>query len=197
MNLTLHLGTAIALTDEQFERLARANRDVRIERTATEELILMPPAGGETGNRNLEIITDLGIWNRAAELGVAFDSSTGFRLPNGAIRSPDAAWVQQERWDALSPEDRKRFPPLCPDFVIELCSESDDWPVLQAKMREYVENGLVLGWLIDPKARQVEAYRRDRPPEQLENPTTLSEEVFLPGFVLDLSGIWLSEQLKF
>ncbi|MBF2083641.1 Uma2 family endonuclease [Thermoleptolyngbya sp. C42_A2020_037] len=193
MNLTLHLGTAIALTDEQFEQLARANRDVRIERSATGELILMPPTGGETGNRNLEIITDLGIWNRAAKLGVAFDSSTGFRLPNGAIRSPDAAWIRQERWDALTPEDRKRFPPLCPDFVIELCSESDDWPVLQAKMREYVENGLVLGWLIDPRTRQVEVYRRDRPPERLENPASLSEEGLLPGFVLDLSEIWLSE----
>lgn len=193
MNLTLHLGTAIALTDEQFERLARANRDVRIERSATGELILMPPTGGETGNRNLDISGQLWLWNRTARLGVAFDSSTGFRLPNGAIRSPDAAWVRQERWNALAPEDRKRFPPLCPDFVIELCSESDDWPVLQAKMREYIENGLVLGWLIDPRTRQVEVYRRDRPLERLEDPASLSEEGLLPGFVLDLSGIWLSE----
>ncbi|MDG2617429.1 Uma2 family endonuclease [Thermoleptolyngbya sichuanensis XZ-Cy5] len=193
MNLTLHLGTAIALTDEQFERLARVNRDVRIERSATGELILLPPTGGETGNRNLDISGQLWLWNRTARLGVAFDSSTGFRLPNGAIRSPDAAWVRQERWNALAPEDRKRFPPLCPDFVIELCSESDDWPVLQAKMRKYIENGLMLGWLIDPRTRQVEVYRRDRPPERLENPASLPEEGFLPGFVLDLSGIWLSE----
>ncbi|HIK43079.1 Uma2 family endonuclease [Thermoleptolyngbya sp. M55_K2018_002] len=193
MNLTLHLGTAIALTDEQFERLARANRDVRIERSATGELILMPPTGGETGNRNLDISGQLWLWNRTARLGVTFDSSTGFRLPNGAIRSPDAPWVRQERWNALTPEDRKRFPPLCPDFVIELRSESDDWPVLQAKMREYIENSLVLGWLIDPRTRQVEVYRRDRPPERLENPASLSEEGLLPGFVLDLSGIWLSE----
>lgn len=192
MNLTLHLGTAIALTDEQFEQLARTNRDVRLERTANGELILMPPTGGETGNRNLEIVTDLGTWNRATKLGVAFDSSTGFRLPNGATRSPDAAWVRQERWEALSPEDRKRFPPLCPDFVIELCSESDDWPVLQTKMREYVENGLILGWLIDPKARLVEIYRQGASVEALTSPTELSGEDVLPGFVLDLSRILFS-----
>ncbi|GAB4133819.1 MAG: Uma2 family endonuclease [Cyanobacteria bacterium J069] len=192
MNLTLHLGTAIALTDEQFEQLARANRDVRLERTANGELILMPPTGGETGNRNIDISGQLWVWNRDAKLGVAFDSSTGFRLPNGATRSPDAAWVRQERWEALSPEDRKRFPPLCPDFVIELCSESDDWPVLQAKMREYVENGLILGWLIDPKARLVEIYRQGASVKALTSPTELSGEDVLPGFVLDLSRILFS-----
>ncbi len=151
----------MALTDEQFEQLARTNRDVRLERTANGELILMPPTGGQTGNRNLDISGQLWAWNRTAKLGVAFDSSTGFRLPNGAtrssyggaVRTPDAAWVRQERWDTLSSDDRKRFPPLCPDFVIELCSESDDWPVLQAKMREYVENGLQLGWLNRPENR--------------------------------------------
>ena len=180
----------LTLTHEQFVQLALANRDLQLERTATGELIVMPPTGSETGNRNLDIEGQLWLWNRQTKLGQAFNSSTGFNLPNGADRSPDAAWVRQERWDALTPEQKKGFAPLCPDFVVELRSESDNMEPLRAKMREYIENGARLGWLIDRKNKKVEIYRQDQDVEVLNNPNTLSGEEVLPGFDLDLTEVW-------
>ena len=180
----------LKVTQEQFEELATANRDVQLERTATGELIIMPPTGGETGKRNIDIAFQLQAWNRQAKLGVAFDSSTAFRLPNGADRSPDAAWVSQEQWDALTPEQQETFPPLCPDFVIELRSKSDNMEPLRQKMQEYLANGLRLGWLIDAKNKRVEIYRQNREVEVLESPVSLSREEVLPGFVLDLQVVF-------
>jgi Uma2 family endonuclease len=177
------------VTDEQFLQLVRANPDLRMERTAQGEVLAMPPTGSEGGNYNAEVTTDLGIWNRKSKLGKVFDSSTGFKLPNGATRAPDSAWVKQERWDALSPQQRKGFAPLCPDFVIELVSETDDIEVLNRKMQEYIENGCSLGWLIDPKLRKVEIYRSNQNVETLNNPQSLSGEDILPGFILELSDI--------
>jgi Uma2 family endonuclease len=144
--LTLQLPPVLKLTNEQFEQLAAANRDLRLELTAKGELIIMPPTGGETGNRNFEVYIDLGIWNRQTRLGKAFDSSTGFRLPKGGTRSPDASWVRMERWNALTEEQRKKFLPLCPDFAVELVSQTDDVEETRSKMQEYVDNGLRLGW---------------------------------------------------
>ncbi|MBW4681105.1 MAG: Uma2 family endonuclease [Microcoleus vaginatus WJT46-NPBG5] len=187
---TLQLPPVLKLTDEQFEQLAAANQDLQLELTATGELIIMPPTGGETGNRNFEIYIDLGIWNRQTKLGKAFDSSTGFRLPKGGTRSPDASWVSIKRWEALTPEERKKFLPLCPDFAIELVSETDDVEETREKMQEYVSNGLRLGWLINPKTRQVEIYRQNREVEVLESPATLSGEDVLPAFILDLQAIF-------
>lgn len=188
--VTLQLPPILKLTEEQFEQLAAVNRDLRLELTELGELIIMPPTGGETGNRNFEIYIDLGIWNRQNRLGKAFDSSTGFRLPNGATRSPDASWVKMERWEALTEEQRKKFLPLCPDFAVELVSETDDLEDTQEKMQEYLENGLRLGWLINPKTQQVEIYRPNREVEVLQSPSTLLGEDVLPGFVLDLEPIF-------
>jgi Uma2 family endonuclease len=188
--LTLNLLPALKLTDEQFEQLALANRDIRLELTARGELIIMPPTGGETGNRNFELYLDLGNWNRQTRLGKAFDSSTGFQLPNGAKRSPDLSWITIKKWESLSVEDRKKFIPLCPDFVVELVSESDDLEDTRKKMREYLDNGLRLGWLLVPKTRIVEIYRPDREVEYLQSPTTLSGEEILPGLIVDLQPIW-------
>jgi len=180
----------LSITHEQFVQLALANRDLQLERTPMGELIVMPPTGSDTGNRNLDIEGQLWLWNRQTKLGKAFNSSTGFHLPNGAFRSPDASWIRQERWDALTPEQRKGFAPLCPDFVLELRSESDNMEPLRAKMREYMANGARLGWLIDRKNKKVEIYRQGQEVEVLDNPSTLSDEDVLPGFVLDLTEVW-------
>jgi Uma2 family endonuclease len=188
--LTVQLPAALRFTDDEFEQLAAANRKLRIELSATGELILMPPTGGETGNRNFEIYIDLGIWNRQQALGKAFDSSTGFRLPNGATRSPDAAWITLNRWENLTSAQRKRFLPLCPDFAIELVSETDDVEDTRSKMQEYLNNGLRLGWLINPKARQVEIYRPSQAVELLNAPQSLNGEDVLTGFSLNLHPIW-------
>ena len=191
-SLLLNLRPLIDLTDEQFEQLAAANQELRLERAATGELIIMPPTGGETGERNLDLAGQLWLWNRQTNLGVVFDSSTGFRLPNGATRSPDVAWVEITRWQTLSPQQRKKFPPLCPDFVIELCSETDDLLDIQNKMQEYLDNGLRLGWLIDPRTQVVEIYRPDRPVQKLQTPSTLSGEAVLSKFILSLEKIFTS-----
>lgn len=188
--ITLNLEPAIHLTDEQFYQLCQANRDVRFERTAEGELIVIPPTGGETGDRNSEMNFQLRAWNKQTRLGKVFDSSTGFKLPNGADRSPDAAWVRLERWEALTPEQRQKFPPLAPDFVIELRSATDELKPLQAKMQEYRDNGVRLGWLLDPQRRIVEIYRIGTDVEVIQSPTTLSGEDVLPGFVMDLSEIF-------
>jgi Uma2 family endonuclease len=149
----------------------------------------MPPTGSETGNRNIKIAAQLEVWSSQSNLGLAFDSSSGFKLPNGADRSPDASWVRRDRWDALTPEEQQGFAPLCPDFVVELLSPSDSVKIAQAKMREYMENGARLGWLINWKNQRVEIYRQGQDVEILENPATLSGEDVLPGFVLDLKQI--------
>ncbi|MGD2179482.1 Uma2 family endonuclease [Lusitaniella coriacea] len=180
----------LTLTYEQFVQLAIANRDLQLERTVTGELIVNPPTGSETGNRNSDLTGQLWLWNRQAKLGVTFDSSTGFHLPNGSARAPDAAWVRQDRWDALTPEQRKGFAPLAPDFVVELRSQTDRIESLRDKIREYQANGVLLGWLIDRARKAVEVYRLGQEVEVLEHPMSLSGENILPGFVLDLTEIW-------
>jgi Uma2 family endonuclease len=181
----------LQVTSEQFAQLAIANRDLRLERTATGVLIVNPPTGSESGNRNARIITQLGVWSEANEnLGEIFDSSAGFKLPNGANRSPDVSWVARQRWDALTPAERKTFAPLCPDFVVELRSATDTIKDLREKMEEYMENGAKLGWLIDPQNKRVEIYRSGQAVEILENPDTLSGEEILPGFILYLKRIF-------
>lgn len=189
-NLPLNIPPSLRITKEQFALLAAANRDVQLELTATGELIIMPPTGGNTGKRNIDIEGQLWFWNRLSKLGVAFNSSTAFLLPNGAERSPDAAWVTQARWDTLKPEEQDSFPPLCPDFAIELRSKTDNMEPLRKKMQEYIDNGLRLGWLIDTKNKKVEIYRANQPVEVLNNPTNLSGEDVLPGFVLDLQVVF-------
>ncbi len=187
--LAIALQPTLELTDEQFEEICRHNRDLRLERSARGELIIMPPTGGETGERNAGIIGQLWQWNQSTHLGHVFDSSTGFKLPNGAIRAPDVAWIKRDRWLALTPAQRQKFIPLCPDFLIELRSPSDELADVRAKMREYQENGLQLGWLLDPKTRTVEIYRAQQVPDLVMNPASLSGEPILPGFSLDLTGI--------
>jgi Uma2 family endonuclease len=187
---TLDFSCVCQLTDEQFYQLCRNNPDIKFERNATGELIVMSPTGGETGNRNIEIAGDFVIWNRQTKSGKLFDSSTCFKLPNGADRSPDIAWIKQEKWDQLIPEEKERFPPIAPDFVLELMSPSDSLKVTQAKIKEYMENQVKLGWLIDRKNRYVEIYRLGESVEKLQSPTTLSGENVLPGFVLNLQIVW-------
>jgi Uma2 family endonuclease len=187
--LTLNLESITHLTHEQFRKLCRDNRDIRLELTAKGELIVMPPTGWESGNRNANLTTNLNIWNRKAKAGMVFDSSTGFILPNGATRSPDAAWVTLERINALNPNP-DGFLPLAPDFVIELRSSSDSLKTLQDKMIEYRDNGVRLGWFLNAKERAVEIYRPGKEVELLNSPTSLFGEEVLPGFVLDLKDIW-------
>lgn len=184
--LKLNLET-VHLTDEQFYQLCQNNQELKLERTATGELIIMPPVGGESGNREADLIIDLGIWNRQTRLGYTFSSSTIFKLPNGADRSPDIAWIQKQRWEALTPEQRRKFPPIAPDFVIELRSATDDLESLRQKMQEYMDAGVKLGWLINPQNQQVEIYRLGKEVEVQNLPTELLGEDVLPGFSLYLS----------
>jgi len=188
--LTVNFNSIIKLTDEQFFQLCQDNRDLRFERNANGELIIMPPTGGETGNRNGRLTQQLFNWTDVDGTGIAFDSSTGFKLPNGGDRSPDAAWIPLERWNALTVEQKRRFLPLCPDFVVELLSPSDSLAATQEKMREYLANGSRLGWLIVRAFRRVEIYRQGREVEVLESLVSLSGEDVLPGFVLNLELIW-------
>ena len=188
--LTLNLHSAIELTDERFEQICHSNRDLRFERTSTGELVVMSPAGSDTGKQNSGLNGQLWLWNRQIRLGVTFDSSAGFTLPNGAIRSPDASWIKQERWDSLNTTQKRKFAPICPDFVVELCSPSDRLTDIQTKMQEYLDNGTLLGWLIDPETRTVEIYRPNQIVEVKNAPTSLFGEDILPGFKLDLQDIW-------
>lgn len=176
----------IDLSDEQFYQLCQDNENWQLERTAKGELIIMPPVGGVSGNREADLNADLVIWNRQTQLGIVFSSSTIFRLPNGGDRSPDVAWVASDRWESLTLEEQEKFPPLCPDFAIELRSRTDSLPQLQEKMQEYLDSGLRLGWLINPQAQQVEIYRPNQTVEIVQLPASLSGEDVLPGFVLDL-----------
>ncbi|GDZ93749.1 hypothetical protein PA905_15890 [Planktothrix agardhii CCAP 1459/11A] len=188
--LTVNLKSLIEMTDEQFFQLCQNNRELRFERNANGELIIMPPTGGETGNRNGRLNQQLFNWTDADGTGIAFDSSTCFKLPNGADRSPDASWIKLERWDALTDEEKQKFPPICPDFVIELLSPSDSLKTTQEKMKEYIDNGVRLGILINRKSRQVEIYRPGKEVEFLDSPATVSGEDVLKGFVLNLGMIW-------
>ena len=188
--LTVNFNSVIKLTDEQFYQLCQDNETLRFERNSKGELIIMPPTGGETSNRNAGLTAQIWVWNEQTQLGKVFDSSGGFKLPNGADRSPDASWVKLERWNALTPEQKTKFAPLCPDFVVELLSPSDSLKDTQEKMKEYRDNGARLGWLINRKSRQVEIYRQGQDVEVLESPASLSGENVLPGFVLNLEPIW-------
>lgn len=188
--IPFHIPKSLRVTDEQFLAFVEANPELRLERTAIGELIVMPPTGSESGSYNSDLNVEVGLWNRQQRSGKVFDSSTGFRLSNGAIRSPDLAWVAQARWDALTSEQQSGFAPLCPDFVIELASKTDTLEDLQRKMEEYLDNGCRLGWLIDPKTRTVEIYRPEGAVDRLPFDTPLSGEDILPEFTLDLETIF-------
>jgi Uma2 family endonuclease len=190
LKTTITIPQTFKVTHQQFLEIAAVNRDLRLERTATGELIIMAPTGSDTGHRNQDMSGQLWLWNRQTKLGVVFDSSSGFKLPNGADRSPDASWVKLEQWQTLTPKQQEGFAPLCPDFVVELRSKSDNMEPLREKMREYITNGSRLGWLIDRKNQQVEIYRQNQDVEILDHPRTLSGEDVLPGFVLDLTDVW-------
>ena len=188
--IAINLNPIIQLTDNQFYQLCRENPEVKFERNAEGKLLIMPPTGGETGNRNSEVNADFVIWNRQTQLGICFDSSTCFKLPNGANRSPDVAWIRKDRWNALTPEEQEKFPLIAPDFVLELILPSDRLQDTQAKMQEYIDNGVRLGWLINPKMHQVEISRLGQPVEILASSQELSGEDVLPGFILNLQITW-------
>jgi Uma2 family endonuclease len=189
--VVLHTRPALEMDEEQLFEFCRINREWRIERNAAGELeVMMMLTGGETSNRNFKLVVQLGVWTDRDGAGVAFESSGGFILPNGAMRSPDASWVKRERLANLSAEQKQRFLPLCPDFVIELRSPSDPLAPIEEKMREYIENGTQLGWLIDAEERKVHVYRPDETVRVLESPENVSGDPMLPGFVLDLRPIW-------
>jgi Uma2 family endonuclease len=189
--LVLQIPSSMQMTDEQFFDFCQVNRDLRIERNKFGELVIMPPTGSETGNREGNIFGPLWVWSEQNGTGITFSSSTGFKLSTGAERSPDASWIKLERWNALSAEQQKRFAPICPDFVVELKSPSDNLQTLKEKMEEYMnEPGIQLGWLIDRKQRKVYIYRPGLPEECLDNPASVSDELVLPGFILNMSKVW-------
>jgi len=189
--LVLQIPSSMQMTDEQFFEFCQVNRDLRIERNKFGELVIMPPTGSETGNREGNIFGPLWVWSEQNGTGITFSSSTGFKLSTGAERSPDASWIKLERWNALSPEQQQKFAPICPDFVVELKSRSDNLQTLKEKMEEYMnEPGIKLGWLIDRKQRKVYIYHPGLPEECLDNPATVSGESVLPGFILNMSKVW-------
>lgn len=190
MPLTVALPAIAPMTHEEFYAFCAANRDLRIERTSTGEVVIMPPAFANTGNRNFNVAAQLWIWTEQDGTGLGFDSSAGFTLPNGAIRAPDAAWIKADRWNALTEAEKASFAPICPDFVIELRSTSDTLKGLQAKMDEYIANGVSLGWLIDPQNRVVYIYRPNQPLQTLENPEQVNGDPELPGFSLPMAKVW-------
>ncbi len=186
----IRMRPVFEMTDENFFEFCQLNRDLRIERTAEGDVVIMPPAGGETGNRNAKLTSQVTNWTREDGTGVSFDSSTGYNLPNGATRAPDASWVRRSRLKNLTVKQKQRFLPLCPDFVVELRSPSDRLSDVKDKMEEYLDNGAELGWLLDPGSRRVYVYRPDSPLEVLDNPQQILGGPLLPGFVLDLREIW-------
>jgi Uma2 family endonuclease len=185
-NLSLDLSQ-IRFTHEQFVQLCQTNQELRLELTANGELIVMPPAFSESSKQNSDLSGQVWLWNRTAKLGETFDSSGGFVLPNGAERAPDVSWVEKSRLEGVS---LNQFLPLAPDFVIELRSGSDRLSPLQKKMQEYQDNGVRLGWLINPQDRQVEIYRLGKDKQVVQSPTQLSGEDVLAGFTLDLTTVW-------
>lgn len=188
--MVLQMLPNMIMTDDQFFDFCQLNRHFRIERNQIGDLFIMSPTGSETEERNFNLIVQLGIWTKQDGTGVGFGSSGGFTLPNGAVRSPDAAWIKRTKWEAIPADKRKKFAPICPEFVVELRSENDSLSTLKEKMQEYIDNGTQLAWLIDRKQRQVFIYRPNCGVEELDNPQTLTGEDILPGFVLDLSEIW-------
>jgi Uma2 family endonuclease len=189
--IVFQLPSSVKMTDEQFFDFCQLNRDLRIERNKFGEISIMPPAGSETGNREVNILGQLWVWSEKDGTGIAFSSSTGFKLSTGADRSPDASWIKLERWNSLTPEQQKKFAAISPDFVIELRSPSDNLQPLKEKMTEYMEEpGIQLGLLIDRKHRRVYIYRPGQPEECLENPETVNCDPILPGFVLNMAKIW-------
>lgn len=186
----LQFDPFLKMTDEQFFDFCQANRDLHIERNSQGEVIIMPPTFSETGAINFNLIIEFGIWAKQDGTGKGFDSSTGFILPNGAIRSPDLSWIKLKKWNALSVRQRAKFANICPDFVVEIRSQSDSLVNLQEKMDEYIENGVLLGWLIDIKNKKIYVYRPNSEVEILENLTEISGEPVLQGFKLDLKEIW-------
>lgn len=188
--MVLEMLPNMIMTDDQFFDFCQLNRHFRIERNQIGDLFIMSPTDSETGQRNFNLIGELGIWTKQDGTGVGFGSSGGFTLPNGAVRSPDAAWIKRTKWEIIPAEKRKKFAPICPEFIVELRSENDNLSTLKEKMQEYIDNGAQLAWLIDRKQRQVFIYRPNCGIEELDNPQTLTGEDILPGFVLDLSEIW-------
>jgi Uma2 family endonuclease len=188
--LTLNLQAISPVTDQQFYQICRDNRDLKFERNLKGEILVMSPTGGETGLRNFDIIGQFWHWNNIYKLGYCFDSSTCFKLPNGSNRSPDVAFIVKSRWESLSQEDREIFPPIAPDFVLELMSPSDRLTATQEKMEEYLDNGVKLGWLINRKTQTVEIYRLGQDKEILIHPNSLLGENILPNFSLNLETIW-------
>lgn len=192
--LVIHTRPAMDLDDDQFFHFCQANRDLQIERTAEGDIIIMSPEGGSSGAASSDLNLMLGIWAKRDGTGRAFGSSTGFILPNGATRSPDACWVRKERLATLKEEQWHKFLPLCPDFVIEFRSPSDSLPALREKMEEYRRNGAQLGWLLDPSTKRVHVYRSGAEVEVLDDPATLSGEPILKGFILDVRQIWAATE---
>lgn len=187
--ITIH---KLKLLDADFGKIVQANPDWSFEQTAEGELVIVPPTGGTSGRKNLSLSGQFNNWvENNLDIGVGFDSSTLFVLPTGAKRSPDASWVKRERWDALTQQQQDGYPPLCPDFVVELRSPNDNLQELQSKMQEYMNNGALLGWLINPQDRQVEIYRQGQEAEILQSPISLSGEDVLPSFVLSLQQIFV------
>ena len=189
--IILQMPDNLQMTDEQFYQFCQVNRDYRIERNQLGEISILAPTGGETGNRNFNLAGQMYVWSETDGTGICFDSSTGFKLSTGAQRSPDVSWIKLERWNRLTPKQQKEFPPICPDFVIELRSASDNLQPLKDKMQEYMrEEGIQLAWLIDRQNRQVYIYRPGKDAECLDNPETVRGESVLPGFVLHMAKVW-------
>ena len=188
--MSLLLSPVVPMTQDQFFDFCQLNADKRFERTAEGELIIMAPSGLDAGFQDAEVCIQLGVWWKAFGKGKVTGSSGGYILPNGANRAPDAAWLSPEQMAVLTPEQRKKFPPICPFFLIEVKSPSDSLKKLQEKMKEYMANGCQLAWLIDPDQQQVHVYRPGQPAQVLDNPQTVSGDPELPGFVLDLEQVW-------
>ncbi|HHP7231467.1 MAG TPA: Uma2 family endonuclease [Xenococcaceae cyanobacterium] len=178
------------ITDEHFQQLCALNPELKLETNSQGELIIMSPTGSETGRRNLDLAGQFWYWNKQYKLGVVFDFSTGFTFPNGAKRSPDVSWIALDRWNNLSLEEKQGFAPIAPDFVLELTSPTDNLQELQNKMAEYISNGVRLGWLINPEAKQVEVYCPSKAKAVLKYPHTIANEDILPGLVIELEAIW-------
>lgn len=187
---TLNLSSLVKISDRQLEILCRDNPEARLEIDSEGNLIFMSPTGSETGDRNLELAFQIKLWNKQNKLGKAFDSSTGFKLSNGAVRSPDVSWVAIAQWNSLTKQQQRKFAPIDPDFALELMSPTDDLNELQSKMKEYLSCGVKLGWLINPDAKQVEIYRQGREKEVLYNPEILSGEAIMPGLTVSLTEIF-------
>ena len=185
-----HLIGLTHVTHAEFEEFCRDYPELRLELTSSGELIVMPPTGFGTGKRTLDLTTQFGNWVKKDGTGIGFGTDTGYTLPNGAIRGPDASWITREKWESLSAYERERFAHVCPDFVIELRSRTDSLPTLLNKMEEYMANGASLGWLIDPEKRRVYVYRSGEEVIVLEDPTVVSGEPLLPGFELEMKEIW-------